>query len=320
MEELDFLSGGEETGEADLTVGDTDAGSRLDVFITGRLPDCTRSFIQKLIEDGTVRVSGSPVTKSNYRLVPGQEVTVRIPPPVQLNLEAEKIPLDVVFEDEQLLVVNKPQGMVVHPAAGNYRRTLVNALLYHCRNLSGINGVLRPGIVHRIDKDTSGLLVVAKTDQAHLGLAEQIKAHSMSRRYLALLSGVMPEPGGTVDAPIGRDPKDRKRMAVVHGNSKPAVTHYTVKERFKEHTFVECRLETGRTHQIRVHMAYLNHPVLGDPLYSSRRKDSFDLAGQALHAAVLGFVHPTAGEYMEFSAPLPEYFERILTQLRVTTH
>lgn len=302
--------------EAVLTVSEQEAGLRLDVFITAGLPDCTRSFVQKLITEGRVSSLGQPILKANQRLSMGQEITVRIPPPEQVDIEPENIPLDVVYEDDQLLVVNKAQGMVVHPAVGNYSSTLVNALLFHCQDLSGINGVLRPGIVHRIDKDTSGLLVVAKTDKAHLGLAEQIRAHTMSRRYLALLNGVMPEPGGTVDAPVGRDPKDRKKMAVVHVNSKSAITHYTVKERFRDNTFVECRLETGRTHQIRVHMAYLNHPVLGDPLYGPRKKVPYKLDGQVLHAAILGFVHPATQEYMEFSAPLPGYFERLLLELR----
>ncbi len=318
MEESDlFLEGEEPEREAvhRFTVPLDSAGSRLDVFVTENLAEHTRSYIQKLIEEGRVEVSGRLAVKANLRLAAGQEIVVRIPPPAELELEAEDIPLDIVFEDDYLLVVNKPQGMVVHPAAGNYSGTLVNALLYHCHDLSGINGVARPGIVHRIDKDTSGLLVVAKTDQAHSGLAEQIKSHTMPRRYLALLQGVMPEPGGTVDAPIGRDPKDRKKMAVVHVNSKPAITHYTVRERFWEHTYAECRLETGRTHQIRVHMAYISHSVLGDPLYGPH-KNKFGLEGQALHAALLGFVHPASGEVMEFTAPLPGYFQHLLAELR----
>ncbi len=298
-----------------LVVPSKASESRLDAFLTSSLEKYTRSFIQKLIEEGRVEVSGRQVKKSNFRLSAGQEVALSIPAPEQLRVDAEQIPLNIAYEDDQLLVVNKPQGMVVHPAAGNYRGTMVNALLCHCKDLSGINGVLRPGIVHRIDKDTSGLLVVAKTEAAHLGLAEQIKAHTMSRRYRALVHGVMPEPGGTIEAPVGRDPKDRKKMAVVHVNSKHAVTHYRVIERFRDYTFVECILETGRTHQIRVHMNYINHPVAGDPLYGPR-KTRFNLEGQALHAAVLGFVHPTRNEYMEFSAPLPEYFDRILAELR----
>ncbi|HWJ03115.1 MAG TPA: RluA family pseudouridine synthase [Verrucomicrobiae bacterium] len=287
----------------------------MDVFLTNSIEGHTRSYMQKLVEEGRVEVAGKLVKKSNYRLKPGDIVQVKIPAPEELRVEPENIPLDIVFEDRDLLVVNKPQGMVVHPAAGNYHGTLVNALLHHCQDLSGINGVLRPGIVHRIDKDTSGLLVVAKSEAAHLGLAEQIKAHTMSRRYLAILHGVMPEPGGMVDAPIGRDPKDRKKMAVVHVNAKPAVTHYQVLERFRDFSFVECKLETGRTHQIRVHMTYLNHPVLGDPLYGPR-KSRFDLRGQVLHAAVLGFVHPVSGKYMEFSAPLPGYFAAVLDELK----
>ncbi len=318
MEESDiFLEQVDPENEAvhRFAVSADSACSRLDVFLTENLAGFTRSYVQKLIEEGRVEVSGRPAVKSNLRLIAGQEILVRIPPPLELSLEAEDIPLDIVYEDAHLLVVNKPQGMVVHPAAGNYSGTLVNALLHHCRDLSGINGVARPGIVHRIDKDTSGLLVVAKTDLAHLGLAEQIKSHTMARRYLALLHGVMPEPGGTVDAPIGRDPKDRKKMAVVHIHSKPAITHYTVRERFLEHTYAECRLETGRTHQIRVHMAYINHPVLGDPLYGPHR-NKFELEGQALHAALLGFTHPVSGEVMEFTAPLPGYFQLLLAELR----
>ncbi len=288
-------------------------GTRLDVGVT-EVVGKSRSFIQGLIEDGHVLVNGAS-KKSNYKVRTKDKITVILPPPKELQVEAEDIPLEILYEDEDVLVVNKPQGMVVHPAPGAWTKTLVNALLYHCRNLSGINGVLRPGIVHRIDKDTSGLLVVAKNDLAHQGLAEQIKAHSMARRYLAIVHGVVFEPSGTVEAPIGRDPADRKKMAVVFQNAKEAVTHYKVLERFRDFTLIEARLETGRTHQIRVHMAYLKHPVLGDPLYGPR-KNPFGLQGQMLHAQLLGFQHPRTGEYMEFSAPPSELLQKVLEGIR----
>lgn len=288
-------------------------GTRLDVGVTEVIGK-SRSYVQGLIEEGLVLVNGA-VKKSNYKIRPEDNVTVVIPPPKELRVEAEAIPLKIVYEDEDLLVVNKPQGMVVHPAPGAWAGTLVNALLSHCQNLSGINGVLRPGIVHRIDKDTSGLLVVAKSDLAHQGLAEQIKAHSMTRQYQAIVHGVLFEPSGTVEAPIGRDPVDRKKMAVVFQHSKKAVTHYQVLERFRDFTYIQARLETGRTHQIRVHMAYLKHPVLGDPLYGPR-KNPFDLQGQMLHAMLLGFKHPRTGEYMEFSAPPPELFLNLLEKIK----
>ncbi|MBO8168112.1 MAG: RluA family pseudouridine synthase [Thermoanaerobacteraceae bacterium] len=288
-------------------------GKRIDVYLSGKINDLSRSRIQGLIKEGEVTVNGEEV-KPNYRLQVDDEVEIVIPPPEELQVEPENIPLDIVYEDAHLLVVNKPQGMVVHPAAGNYHGTLVNALLYHCKDLSGINGVLRPGIVHRIDKDTSGLLVVAKDDKTHRGLAEQIKEHSITRVYKTLVHGSVPEPRGIIRAAIGRDPKNRKRMAVV-ARGKMAVTHYQVIERFGEFTLIEARLETGRTHQIRVHMAYLGYPVVGDPKYGPR-KNPFDLQGQALHAAVLGFKHPVTGEYLEFEAPLPEYFREILHELR----
>lgn len=289
-------------------------GTRLDVGVTEVIEGKSRSFVQNLIEEGHVLVNGS-VKKSNYKVRLGDQIQVVVPPPRELTVEAENIPLEIVYEDEDLLVVNKPQGMVVHPAPGAWTGTMVNALLYHCRSLSGINGVLRPGIVHRIDKDTSGLLVVAKSDLAHQGLAEQIKVHSMARQYLAIVHGVLFEPSGTVDAPIGRDHNDRKKMAVIFHNSKSAITHYDVLERFRDFTYVKVRLETGRTHQIRVHMAYLKHPVLGDPLYGPKR-NPFDLHGQMLHAKLLGFVHPRTGEYMEFSAEPPEVFHNVLERIR----
>lgn len=288
-------------------------GERLDVALVQALAK-SRSFIQTIISDGRVHVNGS-AKKANYKMREGDRVEVEIPAPQVLDVAPEPIPLDIVYEDQDVLVVNKPQGMVVHPAPGAWHGTLVNALLYHCRDLSGINGVLRPGIVHRIDKDTSGLLVVAKNDEAHQALAEQIKAHTVVRRYRALVHGLINEPSGTVDAPIGRDPSERKRMAVTFQNSKEAVTHYQVLERFPKYTYLEARLETGRTHQIRVHMAYLGNPVVGDPLYGPKR-NSFNLQGQVLHAIHLGFKHPRTGYYLEFETPLPEYFVRVLEQLR----
>ena len=292
-------------------------GERLDVALAAAL-NKSRSFIQTIIDEGHVHVNGS-TKKANYKMREGDRAEVEIPAPQVLNVVPEEIPLDIVYEDQDVLVVNKPQGMVVHPAPGAWKGTLVNALVYHCRDLSGINGVLRPGIVHRIDKDTSGLLVVAKNDEAHRALAEQIKAHTVARRYRALVHGLINEPSGTVDAPIGRDPSERKRMAVTFQNSKEAVTHYQVLERLAEYTYVEARLETGRTHQIRVHMAYLGYPVVGDPLYGPKR-NPFNLEGQVLHAIHLGFKHPRTGHYLEFETPLPDYFERLLNELRHGWH
>ncbi len=297
-------------------ISEDQAGTRLDVLVSALDEGLTRSRVQKLIIEGGVVVNGNP-SKSNYKVKQGDTVSVKIPEPEELEVTAQKIPLDVVFEDADLLVINKPQGMVVHPAAGNRSGTLVNALLEHCDDLSGINGVIRPGIVHRIDKDTSGLLVVAKNDTAHLSLAGQIKEHSVARKYIALVHGNISEPRGVVDAPIGRDTKDRKKMAVITRNSKPAVTRYAVLERFGGYTLIECALETGRTHQIRVHMAYLGHPVVGDPVYGPRKKP-FRLNGQALHAFLLGFRHPRTGEWMQFEADLPPYFKELLEQLRQT--
>lgn len=287
---------------------------RLDVFLADRFSDLSRSRIQKLIKEGDVQVNGKP-SKPNYAVEKGDEIRVCIPELKELEVIPQEIPFQIVYEDSDVIVVNKPQGMVVHPAAGNYEGTLVNALLYYCRDLSGINGVMRPGIVHRIDKDTSGLLMVAKNDLAHLGLAKQIKDHSLTRIYRAIVHGSVAEPAGIIDAPIGRHPVQRKKMAVVLKNSKRAVTHYIVLERFDGYSYIEARLETGRTHQIRVHMSYLGYPVVGDPLYGPK-KGNFDLKGQALHAAVLGFNHPRTGKFLEFEAPLPEYFEELLEKLR----
>ena len=303
----------EELEQREVHTFELSEGVRLDVGVTEILGR-TRSFIQALIEEEFVQVNGV-AKKSNYRIRPGDQVKVEIPPPRELKVEAENIPLDIIYEDEDVLVVNKSQGMVVHPAPGAWNRTLVNALLYHCHNLSGINGVLRPGIVHRIDKDTSGLLVVAKNDLAHQGLAAQIKEHSMTRKYIALVHGVVLESTGTVEAPIGRDTSDRKKMAVTFHNSKAAVTHYEVLERFREFTYLRARLETGRTHQIRVHMAYVKHPVLGDPLYGPKR-NPFGQEGQMLHAEHLGFVHPRTGEWLEFTVQPPKIFDQIIEQLR----
>lgn len=291
-----------------------DAGARLDAFLAGKM-EKTRSSVQKLIEEENVRLNGAPAAK-NARLREGDRVEATEPPPEVLDVKPQNIPLDIVYEDQDLLVVNKPKGMVVHPAAGNPDGTLVNALLFHCGDsLSGINGVIRPGIVHRIDKDTSGLLIVAKNDRAHQSLAEQIAVHSFTRIYNAVVYGIVKEEEGTVSAPIGRHPTDRKRMAVLSSGGREAVTHYRVLERFPGFTLVECRLETGRTHQIRVHMAHIGHPVAGDPVYGPK-KCITELQGQCLHARVIGFIHPTTGEYLEFDSGLPPYFERFLEKLR----
>lgn len=292
-----------------------DSGIRVDRFLQARLPDHSRSAIQKWMEDGCVLVNGKSVAK-NYKLSGACEILVRIPEPQELQVRAENIPLDIVYEDDDLLVVNKPKGMVVHPAPGNSDGTLVNALLYHCKgSLSGINGVIRPGIVHRIDKDTSGLLMVAKNDRAHLGLAGQIKEHSFDRVYETVVYGQFKEDSGTVNAPIGRHPVDRKRMAVTASHSREAVTHFQVLERLNGFTHLRVQLETGRTHQIRVHMAYIGHPVAGDPVYGPRKVIS-ELHGQCLHAREIGFTHPVTGERMHFSSSLPDYFVRFLDQVR----
>lgn len=296
-----------------IEIEEQNIGKRIDAFITEHIEGQSRSYIQKLIEQQSVLVNGEG-TKSNYKLRKNDLVEVVIPDPVPLEVEAEDIELNVVYEDEDLIVINKPQGMVVHPAHGNYTGTIVNALLSHCDNLSGINGVMRPGIVHRIDKDTSGIIVIAKNNEAHVSLSEQLKEHSITRCYNALVEGRLKQDSGTIETMIGRNPKERKEMAVVERNGKRAVTHYKVLDRFENHTLVEARLETGRTHQIRVHMAYIGHPIVGDPVYGYK-KQRFDTAGQLLHARILGFVHPRTGEYMEFEAPLPEYFQDILRKL-----
>ena len=290
------------------------AGVRIDRFLTDNIPEITRSAVQKIIDEANVTVNGEVVPK-NYKCRVGDNVDVTVPDAKPLEAVGQNIPIDIVYEDDHLLVVNKPKGMVVHPANGNPDGTLVNALLYHCGDsLSGINGVIRPGIVHRIDKDTSGLLIVAKSDKAHIGLAQQIKDHSFSRAYEAVVYGNIKEDSGTVCQPIGRDTKDRKRMAVTMKNSKPATTHYEVIKRYGEFTHVRCVLETGRTHQIRVHMAYLGHPVAGDAVYGPRKVIT-RLNGQCLHAKHIGFVHPVTNEYLEFESDLPEYFTSFLNYL-----
>lgn len=294
-------------------VNDEHKGERVDKFLAAQLDGLTRSGIQKLITAGSVLVGGKPADK-NYKLRSGDVVDVTIPAPEVLDVRPQDIPVDIVYEDDSLLVVNKPKGMVVHPAAGNPDGTLVNALLYHCDGrLSSINGVIRPGIVHRIDKQTSGLLMVAKTDKAHNCLAQQIKEHSFTREYQAILTGRLKEKSGTINAPIGRSKYDRKKMCVTQLNSKEAVTHYEVLEEFGQYSLVKFRLETGRTHQIRVHSAYIGHPVLGDDVYGKPFKG---LEGQCLHAKKIGFVHPETEEYMEFDSELPQYFTAVLNRLR----
>ena len=298
----------------DLIVTNELSGERLDKAIPKLYPEISRNSVQQLITDELVWVNDSLSNKKTTVRV-GDVISIEIPEPKNLSVEAEDIPLDIVYEDEHLLVVNKPKGMVVHPAAGNYTGTLVNALLHHCGDsLSGINGVIRPGIVHRIDKDTSGLLVVAKTDAAHKGLAEQIKEHSFTRVYNTVVVGNIKDDCGTIDAPIGRHPKDRKKQAVTDKNSRNAVTHFEVLERFNGFTFLKVKLETGRTHQIRVHMAYRGNPVAGDVVYGDSKK-TFGLQGQCLNATTIGFIHPITKQYLEFSSELPDYFKDFLRRI-----
>ncbi len=297
----------------EFTAGTENIGERIDKTLSELLTEMSRSALQKLVSEGCVLVNGKAVSK-NYKMKNGDIVIVDIPEPEELKAEPQDIPIDIVYEDDSLLVVNKPQGMVVHPAAGNPDGTLVNALMYHCKGrLSSINGVIRPGIVHRIDKFTSGLLMVAKTDKAHNFLAEQIKDHSFTREYNAICVGRFKDLAGTVNEPIGRSKFDRKKMCVTYQNCKEAVTHYEVLEEFGQYSLVRFRLETGRTHQIRVHSAFIGHPVLGDDVYGKAYKG---LEGQCLHAKKLGFVHPESGEYMEFDSELPEYFVKVLEKLR----
>ncbi|ADH61104.1 pseudouridine synthase, RluA family [Thermoanaerobacter mathranii subsp. mathranii str. A3] len=289
-----------------------DEGKRIDVFLAAEL-DYTRSYIKKLIVDGLAFVNGKTV-KPSYKVKENDKVVVNIPEAEKIDVLPENIPLDILYEDDDIIVINKPQGMVVHPAPGNYSGTLVNALLYHCKNLSGINGILRPGIVHRLDKDTSGVMVVAKNDKAHISLSNQIKERSVFKKYVAIVEGVIKNEEEKIEAPIGRHPVDRKKMAVIE-DGRYALTLYKVLERFKENTLIEAVIKTGRTHQIRVHMAFIGHPVVGDPVYGFK-KQKFKLEGQALHSRVLGFMHPTKGVYMEFEAPLPEYFKKLIEILR----
>ena len=299
----------------DFTVDPADTGVRLDKYLSDRIDDLSRSAIAKLIEDGKVTIGDKPAQKS-ARLTAGDAVSVIVDAPRPVDIIPENIPLDIVYEDDHLLVVNKPKGMVVHPAPGNYSGTLVNALMYHCGDdLSGINGELRPGIVHRIDKNTSGLLAVAKSDVAHAGLSAQIADHSFTREYLAVAYGNIKDDERTINAPIGRHKTDRKRMCVTEQNSKPAVTHIKVLERYGDFTYISCRLETGRTHQIRVHLAYIGHPIAGDDVYGPKKVIT-SLGGQCLHAYRLGFIHPVTGEYLEFTADPPDSFTAFLSKIR----
>lgn len=302
----------------EITADENVTGTRIDKLLSTEIDNCTRSFIQKLIENKNVLVNNKEV-KANYKVKPHDYIYISVPEPELIDVTPENIPLDIVYEDNDMLVVNKKQGMVVHPAVGNYSGTMVNALLYHCKDsLSGINGEKRPGILHRIDKDTSGLLLVAKNDNAHLFLSEQIKAHSLTRAYKALVHGNIKDDTGTINAPIGRDEKDRKKMTITYKNSREAITHYNVLERFGEYTFIECILETGRTHQIRVHMSKNGYPIVGDKTYGIKT-EKFKLDGQLLHAYKVGFIHPTTKKYMEFESELPDYFSAVLNGIRQKT-
>lgn len=300
-----------------ITTDESSVDERIDKYLSVLLSAYSRSQVQNFIKDGNIQIESNGVLKpikANYRLSANETISITIPEPEELNIAAEDIPLDILYEDNDLIVVNKPKGMVVHPAPGHYTGTLVNALLYHCKdNLSGINGVLRPGIVHRIDMDTTGALVVCKNDMAHQSLCEQLKVHSITRHYEAICVGTFNNLKGTVDAPLGRDKNDRKKFAVTP-NGKNAVTHYEVLKSFSKYSHIRCTLETGRTHQIRVHMSSISHPLLGDELYNPI-PSKYHLKGQTLHARILGFNHPRTGEYMEFEAPLPDYFSHLLEVL-----
>ena len=297
-----------------LTITENEAGQRADVVLAAML-ELTRSNMQKLLDEGRA-VKGTKVIKSNYKVKLGDEIIVTLPEPQPLDVQPENIPLDIIYEDEDVVVVNKARGMVVHPAAGNYSDTLVNALLYHCKNLSGINGVIRPGIVHRLDKDTSGIMICAKNDAAHVSLSEQIQSKTAQRTYLAVVRGNIKTDSGVIETQISRDKDDRKKMAVVKEGGRNAITEYEVVERFGKYTIVKCKLKTGRTHQIRVHMEYLGYPLVGDPKYSPM-KTPFSINGQALHSLTLAFDHPRTGERMEFEAKLPEDLHKIVTRLRL---
>lgn len=297
-----------------LKITEDNVGERIDKYLSNAIEGKTRSFIQGLIYDKAVIVNGK-VIKSNYKLRKGDDIVVKLPEPIELDVKPENIELNIIYEDSDVIVVNKPKGMVVHPAPGNYNGTLVNGLLYHCKDLSGINGVIRPGIVHRIDKDTTGILVIAKNDDAHNSLAKQFKDHSIKREYYALVEGKFSKDSGTIDKPLGRNKKDRLKMDIVE-DGRRAVTHYEVLEQYdKGVSLIKCTLETGRTHQIRVHMASIGHPLVGDLVYGFK-KQKFKIEGQALHAKTLGFIHPRTGEYIEFTSELPEYFKELLDKLR----
>ena len=296
-----------------LLVEENMEGERLDSFVAEMLESLSRSSVKLLNDQDKIKVNGKSV-KASYRVHEGDEIVVVIPEPHSIDIKPQNLPLKILYQDEDVVVLDKAKGMVVHPAHGNWDNTLVNALMFHVRDLSGINGELRPGIVHRLDKDTSGVMMAAKNDAAHRSLAEQIKVHSINREYIALVHGNIKENLGSIDAPIGRSQADRKKMSVT-ADGRPAVSNYEVMERFGEYTLVKVKLLTGRTHQIRVHFAYIQHPVVGDAVYGSGKKH-FNLTSQALHAYLLGFIHPRSGEYMEFTCPLPEYFERILAELR----
>ena len=292
-----------------------DSGLRIDKYLSTVNEQLSRSYIQKLLKSGLVLVDGKPV-KASYQVDEGDVISLDIPEAVEPEIEPENMDLDILYEDQDVILVNKPKGMVVHPAAGHYSHTLVNGLMHHCKDqLSGINGVMRPGIVHRIDMDTTGVIIACKNDMAHNSIAAQLKEHSITRRYQAIVHGVLKDDAGTVEGPIGRHPTDRKKMSINYNNGKSAVTHYIVLKRFRQYTHVECRLETGRTHQIRVHMASIGHPLLGDLVYGPGKCPISGLQGQTLHAGVLGFIHPRTGEYMEFTAPLPEYFAKLWNTL-----
>ncbi|MGB3367348.1 MAG: RluA family pseudouridine synthase [Acidaminobacteraceae bacterium] len=299
----------------EFVVDEDSTNIRLDVYLNELLNDQSRSYIQTLVKEGYIKVNGEIKVAKNYKVNLNDKVVIGIPEPEELKIEAQDIPITIVYEDDDVIVVDKPAGMVVHPAPGNYDGTLVNALLFHCKNLSSINGVIRPGIVHRIDKDTSGLIMVAKNNHAHNHLAAQLKDHSSTRSYIAIVHGRFRQNEGTVDAPIARNPKDRLRMAVVHGG-RESVTHYSILKRYEAYTVVRCNLETGRTHQIRVHMAHIKHPLLGDVLYGPKiRTLKIKVEGQMLHAETLGFIHPTTNEYMEFKSELPENFDKVFKKI-----